>query len=122
METKPKRRRSFAQLTRKERKILAMAGRIARQAERLQNGLPERYYRHGYLSIAEAAKQLDCGRKHVNELLENGRIRRVRIRGVMGLPFATTALSRRCSASWISCPSRTFARNGRGFLAVTLGT
>ncbi len=75
-------------LTTKEKRILAMARHIEREAKRLQNGLPKRYYRHGHVSIAAAAKQLDCERKRVDVLINEGRIHRVGIRGGFLIPIS----------------------------------
>jgi len=60
MENKSKLGAKSGQLTRKEKRLLAIARRLEKELNRMKHGLPEEYYRHGFVSVAEAAKQLDC--------------------------------------------------------------
>jgi len=58
MGTKSKERGNSSQLTTKEKRILAMARRIETEAKRIRRGLSPWFYRHGWVSVAEAAKRL----------------------------------------------------------------
>ena len=73
METKSKRRGASSQLTSKERRILAITKRIDKEAQRIRDGLPPWYYRHGWVSVAEAAKRLGWKVEEIETLINGDR-------------------------------------------------
>ncbi len=69
MGTKSKERGNSSQLTTKEKRILAMARRIEKEAKRIRRGLSPWFYRHGWVSVAEAAMRLGWEVKDVETRL-----------------------------------------------------
>ncbi len=62
-------------LTTKEKRILAMARGIEREAKRLRRGLSPWFYQHGWVSVAEAAKGLRCNAEEIEALIKDHGLR-----------------------------------------------